>query len=253
MPTPRISLITATRNAAATLPALLTSVRQQTLAPYEHWVIDGASQDGTQAILAAHAAQLTGWLSEPDSGIAEAMNNGIAKASGDYVLILHADDRFTAPDSLAQAAAALNTQHAIFCFPVWQEQGKQRRLLIPHGWNWMINLKIGRCHQGIICQRILFAAIGSFDPHWRITMDYEWLLRAYRAGYRARVLHTPILATTGGDGLSAQRDWPSLQRRFREEQQIHQRHATPLLRPLYAVYWPLYWSYRWLRALGGAS
>lgn len=246
---PRISLITATLNAAATLPKLLASVRQQTVPPWEHWVIDGGSQDATLSILAAHSDQLTGWISEPDSGIAEAMNKGISQATGDYLLFLHADDALASPDSLAQATSALDNAYGIICFPVWQQRASHLRLLRPKAWGANLNLKIGRCHQGVICQRALFATLGAFEPQWRIAMDYDFLLRAYRRGHRAKVCTTPILAITGGAGISSRQDWPSLRRRLREEQQIHYHHCPPSWHGLYAAYWALYWPYRWLRAL----
>ena len=101
-----VSVVTATWNCAATLADCLDSVAQQTYAPREHVVIDGASRDGTLALLQSRRNQLAVLLSEPDCGIYDALNKGIARCTGDVVGFLHADDVFGSPQVLATVAAA---------------------------------------------------------------------------------------------------------------------------------------------------
>jgi glycosyltransferase len=78
----KISVVTATYNAGATLADCLRSVAAQTHPDVEHWVIDGGSTDGSQAIVAAHRSRLAGFVSEPDRGIYDALNKGIRHATG---------------------------------------------------------------------------------------------------------------------------------------------------------------------------
>ena len=102
----RISVVTATYNAAATLAESLRSVARQTHRDIEHWVIDGGSVDETRQIVDGHRARLAGFVSEPDNGIYDALNKGIARATGDVVGFLHADDFYAGDDALATIAAA---------------------------------------------------------------------------------------------------------------------------------------------------
>ena len=102
----KISVITATWNCAATLGDCLVAVKRQTHTDREHVVIDGASSDGTLELLQARRDQLAVLVSEPDRGIYDALNKGIARASGDVVGFLHADDVYAGPDVLAHVAQA---------------------------------------------------------------------------------------------------------------------------------------------------
>lgn len=88
----RLSIITATYNSSATLEDTILSVAAQRYPDVEHIVIDGASTDGTQTILSRYQKYLTSWVSEPDRGMYDAMNKGIARATGDVIGILNSDD-----------------------------------------------------------------------------------------------------------------------------------------------------------------
>ena len=93
-----ISIITITFNAEKTLRRTMESVANQTCRDYEHIVIDGASRDRTLAI--ARSYEGVRILSEPDRGLYDAMNKGIAMARGEYLLFLNAGDTFSGPEVL---------------------------------------------------------------------------------------------------------------------------------------------------------
>ena len=80
--TPFFTIVTATRNAAATLPSTLDSVSGQSYAAVEHIVVDGASTDGTQDLLRGRGGARLRWISEPDRNIAHAFNKGVEMAAG---------------------------------------------------------------------------------------------------------------------------------------------------------------------------
>jgi len=101
-----VSIIIAVKDAAGTLERALRSAFGQTHGPVEVVVIDGASTDGTREIIERHANRLTFWRSEPDSGIGEAWNKGIACSTGDVIILLNADDELR-PDFASRAAGAL--------------------------------------------------------------------------------------------------------------------------------------------------
>jgi len=94
-----ISIITATYNAAETLPHCINSVAGQSIAA-EHIIVDGGSTDNTPAVIDRYKTQFSRVISEPDQGIYDALNKGIKLATGDVVGVLHADDYYPHPDVL---------------------------------------------------------------------------------------------------------------------------------------------------------
>lgn len=98
---PKISVITATFNAGGELPLLIASLRAQTDRNFEWIIVDGASTDTTASLLSASGDVVSRWISEPDFGIYDALNKGIRLSSGEYYLVLGADDRVF-PDAIAQ-------------------------------------------------------------------------------------------------------------------------------------------------------
>lgn len=108
---PFISIITATRNAAAVLPQLLDSLVAQTYADFEVIVQDALSSDNTRAITIAYTSRLSAihFASEQDAGIYDAWNKALSRARGEWCLFLGADDRLYAPDVLQAAVDVLMT------------------------------------------------------------------------------------------------------------------------------------------------
>ena len=98
---PTISIITVTYNAAHVLPGLIDSLRAQTDRGFEWVVVDGASTDGTVELLSESGDVITRWISEPDFGIYHAMNKALQIMTGEYYLVVGADDRLN-PDTIAQ-------------------------------------------------------------------------------------------------------------------------------------------------------
>lgn len=99
---PKFSIITVTYNAEAVLEDTIQSVIAQTYHHIEYIVIDGASKDNTLAILKKYERRITKLVSEPDKGLYDAMNKGIALATGDYLCFLNAGDSFHEDNTLQQ-------------------------------------------------------------------------------------------------------------------------------------------------------
>ncbi|MGB4056615.1 MAG: glycosyltransferase family 2 protein [Alphaproteobacteria bacterium] len=96
---PLFSIVTVTRNNCPGLVETARSLQQQTCSDFEWIIIDGASTDGTSDYLKTTNAN---WISEPDTGLYDAMNKGIARTIGDYVLFLNAGDKLAFPNTLAR-------------------------------------------------------------------------------------------------------------------------------------------------------
>ena len=185
-PTPLISVVIAVRNGAATIQRALDSVFAQTYELIEIVVIDGASTDGTQAVIERNAARIAYHESEPDRGIYDAWNKALDHVTGDWICFLGADDRYHADDVLARMAAAIaadegpttsSTARSTWSVPTARSTGpahsrsgtSSRRRAFRRGG--MIP------HPATFHQQVVFDEHGRFDETFRIAGDYEFLLR----------------------------------------------------------------------------
>ena len=243
----KISIITISYNAAQYIEQTIQSVVNQSCSDKEYIVVDGGSTDGTIDIIQKYENQIDKWISEPDNGIADAMNKGLTLATGDYIIFLHSDDYFENENVLSTVASHLSVSYEIFMFNIFLSNNGDKWLLIPRGLNWWMNLKTGVFHQSVICARTLFERIGNFDTGFLIAMDYDFFLRAYRAGVKSRKIDYPM-SVMRLCGVSSQLDWPRLKERFREERWVHLKNSPSIpLRLIYFVYWFFYPIYRYFQ------
>ena len=207
-PGPKISLVTAVFNGAATLQQCIDSVLRQTYPHRELIVIDGGSADGTLEVIRRNSASLAYWVSEPDRGIYHAWNKALARARGDWICFLGADDHLPAPDTLEELAPILAGAYPPVRLVYGEvalvnERGEETQRL---GKPWDAVRERFRqimClpHTGLMHHRSLFEAHGGFDESYRIGGDYEMLLRELRAG-EARFVPGLVVAAMGHGGAS---------------------------------------------------
>lgn len=198
--TPVISIITVVFNGAKTLRATMESIVPQLSDEVEYIVIDGGSTDGTQDIIAAYANHLAYWVSEPDCGIYDAWNKGLARASGQYIGFIGADDVLL-PDAMRSYLHHIRQQPEI---EYWSSQvvfGHMAGRIIGQPWRWdRFRRYMTVAHVGSLHRRDLYDRFGAYDTSYRIVGDYEFLLRAgdsLRAGFIRQV--TLVM---GEDGTS---------------------------------------------------
>lgn len=223
MKTPLFSIITITFNAGSTLPPTLQSVDSQTFTDFEHLIIDGASTDGTVALASAsrdtEAGRRRFVFSEPDKGLYDAMNKGLDRARGTYVLFLNAGDSFAAPDTLARYAAAAGKDVDII-YADTQLVDSQRRVVGPRHLSVPERLTFKSfargmlvCHQAFCMRR---EDAPRYDLRYRFSADYEWCLRCLQETpvARTRNLHT-VAINYLTDGLTDKNHKASLKERYR--------------------------------------
>ncbi len=180
MDRPLFSIITITFNAASTLPATLASVERQSLTDYEYLVVDGASTDNTVSLAKASPA-VTSVVSEPDKGLYDAMNKGIGRARGQYLIFLNAGDALHAPDTLQQMAQCIATHHPDILY------GETALVDADHNFVGMRRLKAPEqltvksfrmgmlvCHQAFVVRRELAP---QYDLRYRFSADFDWCIR----------------------------------------------------------------------------
>lgn len=182
---PFFSVVIAVWNGAGTLQRALDSILEQTYGPIEVIVIDGASTDGTQAILERNADRIAYWESKPDRGIYHAWNKALDHVSGEWICFLGADDRYHAPDVLEQAARLLKDdagRHRVAygTIDIVRDDGSFHHAM---GAPWddvrREQFRQGGMipHPATFHHRSLFGEHGRFDERFRIAGDYEFLLR----------------------------------------------------------------------------
>lgn len=184
MNTPFFSLVTVCYNAESSIEYTLQSAREQTCRDFENVVVDGASTDGTLHVVRRFDDLPVVLSSEPDKGIYDAMNKGIARARGEVLYFLNADDRLHNPEVLAQVKQIFDQHPEVDL--VWGNvvydrpdgTSGQRRFRHIHSGN-LIFLDLN--HQGTFARKRLFERIGVFNTAFRINADYDWLLRALGA------------------------------------------------------------------------
>ena len=248
---PKFSIVTVCYNAAINLEQTIQSVLCQDYKNLEYIVVDGESADATATILDKYKADIDCLISEPDKGIADAMNKGLKQASGDWILFLHAGDYLLSSKTVSIALTYIqkNSGYDIYAFNIlfgdpncWVENQSK-------GFQAWINVKTKFQHQGAVCSDQVFQKIGNFDTDYKIAMDYDWFLRAYRAGARAKTINEAI-SFMRNDGISSQVDKDNLKLRLSEEKSIHYKHCNSwLLKAGYAIWWRLYPFYK-LRKYG---
>ena len=192
---PRISVITPCFNSSPTIRETLESVRSQDYTNWEHIAVDGGSTDGTVEILKSYPGLL--WTSEKDEGHYHAMNLGIERAAGDFVVILNADDSFR-PGALRQVAEAVHRHpdwDALFGDVVFVD-GEGRKIFQREEAVYDYKVLLWGldyiCHQTLFVRKAVYQRLGGYRyKEFSNSADYEFKLRLGQAG--CRVGHVPAL------------------------------------------------------------
>lgn len=179
----KISIITVCFNSVTTLEKTILSVAGQTYKNIEYIIIDGNSKDGTLDIIKKHQDKITHWISEHDKGLYDAMNKGIALATGDLIGILNSDDTFYATNIVAEIVN-FHKQNSIDAsvgnIIQHNQKGKIVRLYSSKYWT-PEKLKIGFMppHPSIFLKASLFSTYGNYVLGFKIGSDYELITRFF--------------------------------------------------------------------------
>jgi len=201
----RISVITAVFNNHDTVGAALDSVLSQSHPQVEVIVIDGMSTDGTREVLGGYSKQLHVYVSEPDEGIYDALNKGIALATGDVVGFLHADDLIADEHVLGRVADAFSDPavDAVYGDLVYVRRNDETHIVRTWAagtfdarqlrWGWMPP------HPTFYVRRAVYTRLGTFDATYQIAADYDCMLRFFKHGIRSVYLpHLLVRMRVGG-------------------------------------------------------
>jgi glycosyltransferase involved in cell wall biosynthesis len=181
MTVPSVTIVTVTFNAARTLQAAIDSVLMQDYPAIEYILVDGGSTDGTLEVITRNAARIARWTSEPDGGIYEAMNKGVAQATGEWLLFMNADDALYDARAVSSVFAGADDG--------WKEKlvvygdtvlrfdrgGDRLRRSKPLR---TLRFKMPFAHQGVFVRTDLLRR-RPFDTRYRLAADFDFFRDIY--------------------------------------------------------------------------
>jgi glycosyltransferase involved in cell wall biosynthesis len=179
----KISVITVCYNSAATIGDTLRSVREQTYENIEHIIIDGGSKDKTLEVIATEGPHVARLLSEKDNGIYDAMNKGIALATGEIVGFINADDFYASTTVLKKVVAAFQRSGADSCYGDLCYVSQTDPSKIVRYWRSKKFVSgafsTGWCppHPTLFVRRSIYQRLGGFDLQFKFAADFELMAR----------------------------------------------------------------------------
>lgn len=195
----KISVVTVCLNAGNTIEDTLASVINQTCKNFELIVIDGGSKDTTVEIIEKYRDKISYFVSEPDSGVYDAMNKGIKAASGDFIIFLNADDIFYDENVLENVSKTLEQNLDIkFLFGDCQYLSEDKKTItvqkfdqIKDDFSIILN---NICHQSIFYHKSLFEQFGGYSLNYKIYSDWDFNIKCL-AQNKVRAMYLPIVVS----------------------------------------------------------
>lgn len=181
----KVSLITATYNSRKSLPTALESITGQTYKHIEWIVVDGQSTDGTVDYIKSHQQHIHRWISERDKGIYDALNKGIAMATGDVIGLLHSDDVLYSKHTIEHIVNQFVSSGADGVYGDLEYVSKTNTANLIRYWKskvftpslllkgWMPP------HPTLFLRRDVYKTFGCFDLSFDIAADYDFILRIF--------------------------------------------------------------------------
>lgn len=215
----KITIITATFNSGRTVEDTLRSVLAQSYGDWEHIVVDGGSSDDTMQVVRRYEPLYQGrlrWISEPDGGIYDAMNKGLAMAAGDVVGLLNSDDFYSSTDILSRVAQALADPEldAVYGDIHYVDAENLSRTVRRYA---CADFSRGRmlmgfqpAHPSFYCRRSVYERLGAFDLNFKVAADFEHMFRLIYVN-RIRTRYLPLDFVTmraggaSGNGMNSHR------------------------------------------------
>lgn len=195
---PLISIITIVYNDNQNIQETIDSVMSQTYANMEYIIIDGGSVDGTKEILIKNSKFLSYFVSEPDKGIYDAINKGIAAATGKYIGLLHSGDLFFDRNTVQIIANDFNKNNTDSIFAdvdIVNAANTNKTIRHYSGKNfnqWKLRIGLAPPHPTFYCKREVYKRLGKYLTKYRVSADYEMMVRAF---YKYKISYSYINST----------------------------------------------------------
>lgn len=179
---PLVSIVTVVFNGESYLEETILSVSNQRNSQMEHIIVDGGSTDGTVDILKKYNHKIDCWISEPDQGIYHAMNKGVTLANGKFIGFLNASDIFykNTLNMIISAIQERDFDYSMGPVDIVNFQGIKLHTALPLK-NFIYKqgsyMQMSAPHMSVFIKRQLFEMLGGYDVSFRLSADYDLLLR----------------------------------------------------------------------------
>lgn len=215
MASPKISIITIVYNNVRDIEHTILSVFNQTYDNIEYIIIDGASTDGTLDIIRKYRGSIDILVSEKDGGIYDAMNKGLSKATGDYVLFLNSGDELYDNNTIQTIVSKGNGADIIYGETKLVDEDRNivgdRRHKAPAQFDWKsFQYGMNVCHQAIYVKRDITE---PYDLQYKLSADVDWVIRAAKKAKTTQNVNCYVARYLVG-GMSQKRHKQSLKERF---------------------------------------
>lgn len=215
MSTTKISIITIVYNNVRDIEYTISSVVKQTYSNIEYIIIDGASNDGTLDIVEKYRSKITTLVSEKDKGIYDAMNKGLALATGDYVLFLNSGDELYDQNTIQTIVEKGNNADIIYGETKLVDEKRHivgdRRHKTPDHFDWKsFQYGMNICHQAIYVKRTITS---PYDLQYQLSADIDWVIRAAKKAQTTQNVNCYVARYLVG-GMSQKRHRQSLKERY---------------------------------------
>jgi len=212
---PKLSVITIVYNNVRDIERTMLSVLGQTYTNIEYIIVDGLSKDGTLQVINKYQDRISKLISEKDNGIYDAMNKGLAVATGDYVIFMNSGDEFYAADTVTNVFATADDADIYYGeTEMIDDNGQslgQRRHQAPAAFTWR-DFKYGMSisHQAIYIRRTLTE---PYDNRYRLSADIDWIIRGAKKARKIVNVNQYVAKYLVG-GMSKKKHRQSLRERF---------------------------------------
>lgn len=221
----KISIITACFNSEATIGDAIATLKRQSWNHIEHIIIDGSSKDNTVEIARESLSASDVLVSEKDNGIYDALNKGIAHASGDIIGFLHSDDIYASDDALKWVAECFEDPSVDAVYGDLEYVDAANTNKIVRYWK-SSNFSLKKLNRGwmpphptFFMRRNLYEELGNFDLTYQISSDYDSMLR-YLGGGKVKAAYLPRVLMKMRLGGVSNRSLSSVIRKSREDYHV---------------------------------
>lgn len=204
--TPKISIVTIAYNCESEIEETILSVINQKYDNKEYLIIDGASKDGTMAVVERYRDKIDVVISEPDKGRSDAFNKGIAKATGDYIVMMNAGD-LLAEDALQKFADNFVPGYDVIKGNTirWNSETGYKSVERPVVNYPAIPFNFLVCHQSSYISKAIYEKVGGYRIDFKVAMDFELMLRLTKAGAKFHSINEDLAIFRMG-GISQNAD-----------------------------------------------
>ncbi|MDD6209464.1 MAG: glycosyltransferase family 2 protein [Bacteroidales bacterium] len=229
----KVSIITINLNNADGLENTIKSVLSQTFLDYEYIIIDGNSNDNSVEVIKHYSDKITYWVSEKDKGIYNAMNKGIAKVKGEYLLFLNSGDCLNNSDTLNDVFSQTRKCDFLFGNIIFDYKNRQVKRRLPSEITFYYLYTNSVFHQATFIKKSVFDSVGLYDEGLKIVSDWKFVLEALIKADKTYEIIDYYISLVDPTGISVVEEYRHLNLK---ERNMVIKNCFPLLYEDYAAY-----------------